>query len=473
MKVLHLSAECYPVAKVGGLADVAGSLPKFQTKAGVNAMMVMPYYERPFVADNYFETVYEARVTVGATTLPFTVMKEVSDQLGFELYLVHIPGVLDRKDIYGYEDETEQFVAFQIASLDWILSMEQKPDIIHCHDYHTGLVPFLMTCSYRYKSIEAIPTVFTIHNGQYQGWFGWEKYSYLPDVDSWKWGLLDWGGTINPMASAVKCCWKFTTVSPGYLEELKTSSKGLESLFQMEEAKGMGIVNGIDTEVWNPATDPMLPLNYNADNVSKGKQENKRFLCKQFGFSLKKPLFAFIGRLVEDKGADLLAGSISRVLTELDGKASFLILGSGDRAIEQELEGLKDFFKKNYNVCIGYDEELSHRIYAGADFLLMPSRVEPCGLNQLYALRYGTVPIVRSTGGLKDTIKDINEPEGYGIRFEQPLMSDVFGTVERALELSQSAADMRQVRRRMMALDYSWDQAAAQYMDVYRQLKTN
>ena len=259
MRIFHLSAECYPVAKVGGLADVVGALPKYQNLAGLQAAVVMPFYNRKFVQENVFDTVFRASTLLGTRRLYFEILKEKTDKLGFELYLVKIPGLIDREEVYQYPDETDQFIAFQIAFLDWISYSQQSPDIIHCHDHHSGLVPFLLQHSKLYTRLAHTPTVLTIHNGQYHGSFGWDKLSYLPEIDPYKTGLLDWAGRINPLAAAVKCCWRYTTVSPSYLQELSVSSNGLEYLFYMESAKGQGIINGIDTDVWNPGKDAMIP----------------------------------------------------------------------------------------------------------------------------------------------------------------------------------------------------------------------
>src|SRR5476651_1308901 len=306
MRIFHLSAECYPVAKVGGLADVVGALPKYQNQAGLHAAVVMPYYNRKFVQENEFDTVFQSSTLLGTRRLYFEILKEKTDKLGFELYLVKIPGLIDREEVYMYPDETDQFIAFQIAFLDWITYTKQTPDIIHCHDHHTGLVPFLMYHSSLYTRLANIPTVLTIHNGQYHGAFGWDKSYYLPEIDPWQTGLLDWRGGINPLASAVKCAWKFSTVSPSYLHELSIKSNGLEYLFYNEGRKGVGIINGIDTQIWDPATDPMLVKNYTAKQVDAGKKKNKEGLCTKFDLSPDKPLFSFIGRLVDEKGADLL-----------------------------------------------------------------------------------------------------------------------------------------------------------------------
>lgn len=472
MNAIHLSAECYPVAKVGGLGDVVGALPKYQQAAGITAIVVLPYYDRKFVKENEFEVIYESRVTMGTFTGPFQVLRETTDKLGFPLHLIKIPGLLDRPEIYSYPDESEQFVAFQLAFLEWLLQFEVLPDVIHSHDHHAGLIPFLLYHSTRYKSLAHIPTVLTIHNAQYQGWIGWEKLNLLPDIEFWEGKLLEWGDCINPLASAVKCCWKYTTVSPSYLEELTVNSNGLEPLFIAERSKGVGIINGIDTEVWNPETDTMISANYSIETSAKGKLENKQLVCKEFFLDESKPLVAFIGRLVGEKGADLLPAAIAKVLIEHKGEVNILVLGSGEKEIEENLASLTSSFKDDYNVFIGYHEALSHRIYAGADFLIMPSRVEPCGLNQLYSLRYGTVPIVRSTGGLKDTVIDVNEENGYGICFENADVDSIAHAISRSIEIYKNTSLMQLLRSRMMSLNYSWNQSAAQYINLYNNLKS-
>jgi starch synthase len=470
MRIFHLSAECYPIAKVGGLADVVGSLPKYQNQAGHNAAVAMPFYNRKFVHDNTFDIVFQGTSLLGTRRIYFEILKEQTNKLGFDLYLIRIPGLLDRENIYSYPDELDQFLAFQICFLDWINWSGQTPDIIHCHDHHSGLVPFLMQNSFLYRRLANIPTVFTIHNGQYHGAFGWERLPLLPEVDFYKTGLLEWNGGINPLACAVKCCWKFTTVSPNYLAELSISSNGLEYLFYIERHKGYGIVNGIDTDVWNAETDPMVPGKFTAATVNKGKQKNKELLCDRFSLSVDKPLVVFIGRLVVEKGADVLPASIERSIQQHGDGVNFLILGTGDPETEVELTALKNAHPQNVNVFIGYDEALAHLIYAGADFLLMPSRVEPCGLNQLYAIRYGTIPVVRTTGGLKDTVIDFGDEGGYGIRFNHATVDDISYSVSRAVELYHDTKQLQQLRKRMMALDFSWDRSAKEYIDLYESL---
>jgi len=470
MKVFHLAAECYPVAKVGGLADVVGALPKYQNEAGLQAAVVLPFYNRKFVQENEFDVVFEASNLLGKQRHEFQIWKERTNKLGFELFLIYIPGLLDRQEVYSYPDEREQFIAFQLAFLDWITWSQQKPDIIHCHDHHVGLIPFLLQHSALYKRLSKTVTVFTIHNGQYHGAFGYEKFDYLPEVDMNYAGLLDWAGGINPLACAVKCVAKFTTVSPSYLKELSNNSNGLEYLFYMERSKGLGIVNGIDTEVWNPYTDKMIAGPIDPLLPAKGKLTNKKALCERFGLSPEQPLIAFIGRLVVEKGADLLPEAFTQSLTEHAGEVNILMLGAGDKETEAALTQLNELFPENYKTYIGYNEELAHLIYAGADFLLMPSRVEPCGLNQLYALRYGTVPMVRLTGGLIDTVIDFDEEDGYGICFNDSNVNDIVFAITRAIELYKNTEQLQLLRKRMMALDFSWTQSAKQYNLLYESL---
>ena len=470
MKIFHLSAECYPVAKVGGLADVVGALPKYQNQAGLHAAVVMPYYNRKFVQENEFDTVFQSSTLLGTRRLYFEILKEKTDKLGFELFLVKIPGLIDREEIYSYPDETEQFIAFQIAFLDWISYSQQTPNLIHCHDHHSGLVPFLLYHSRLYSRLANTPTILTIHNGQYHGAFGWDKLSYLPEIDLSVTGLLDWAGGINPLATAVKCCWRYTTVSPSYLEELSISSNGLEYLFYIERLKGMGIINGIDTQVWNPETDPMIAQTFSIAQLAKGKQANKEALCKRFDLSPDKPLISFIGRLVIEKGADLIASAMEQSFAEHPGGFNFLVLGTGDKETEKELLELKSLYPDYCNVFIGYDESLAHLVYAGSDFLLMPSRVEPCGLNQLYSLRYGTMPIVRSTGGLKDTVIDFGDKGGYGIRFNNASIDDMCEAISRAIVLYAKPKQLQILRKLMMNLDFSWDRSAKEYITLYESL---
>ncbi len=468
MEIVHLSAECYPVAKAGGLGDVVGALPKYQCKAGHIAKVVMPMYRTPFLYNHEWSVDFKGHANLANWYFDFTVIKEKHNTLGYDLYLIDINGLLDRQKIYGYDDDTERFTAFQIAALTWMKSWEHRPDVVHCHDYHTGLTPFIMRYAYDFQALSGIKTIFTIHNAQYQGWMTWDKSRYIPRWDLWKRGMLEWANNINPLASAVKCCDRVTTVSQSYLEELKFQSNGLEKLFEYERGKCVGILNGIDNEVWNPATDNYLQHHFSIISVTKGKEKNKELLCHRFGFDLQKPLIVFIGRLVGEKAAELLPDAIAGAIYQFGHTASYLILGSGEHQVEGRLTDMLMPFSGTYNAVIGYDEKLSHLMYAGADFLLMPSRVEPCGLNQMYAMRYGTVPMVRSTGGLKDTVVDMGETEGFGIRFDQATAGDIIYSIGRAIQVYRDKNFLLLMRERMMQIDHSWENTVQQYDQVYQ-----
>ncbi|MBD0285649.1 MAG: glycogen synthase [Flavisolibacter sp.] len=472
MEIIHVSAECYPVAKAGGLGDVVGALPKYLSDMGHTSKVVMPMYRTKFLYANEWDLVHEGGQYLGPQWFKYAVIKEKTNKLGFDLFLIDINGLLDREKVYGYDDDTERFLAFQIAVADWISLWQHKPDIIHCHDHQAGLVPFMIRYCYAFNKLADIPSVFTIHNAQYQGQFGWDRSHLIPHYDDWKAGLLEWNNSINPLASAIKCSWKVTTVSPSYLDELKHSANGLENLMQYETGKCVGILNGIDTDVWDPKTDPMIAKNYDEHGVKDGKRKNKKELCSQFGLDPDKPLFVFIGRLVGEKAADVLPDAIRSSVYLHHGNANFLILGSGEPDVENRLMAVQHQLHGFINAYIGYNEVLSHQMYAGADFLLMPSRVEPCGLNQMYALRYGTVPIVRSTGGLKDTVKDFGDWQGYGIRFDHANVEDITYAIGRAIDLYFNKKDLYNwMRSYMMGIDNSWNASAKAYVRLYESLK--
>ncbi len=471
MEIIHVSAECYPVAKAGGLGDVVGALPKYQVKAGHFAKVVMPMYRTKFLYDNEWTVDFKGSANLGNWFFEYTVIKEPTNKLGFDLFLIDINGLLDRQKVYGYDDDTERFTAFQIAVVNWMSNWEHHPDIVHCHDHHTGLIPFMMQYCYDYQKLSKIPTVFTIHNAQYQGQMGWDKSRYIPRWDLWKRGMMDWAEAINPLASAVKCAGRVTTVSMSYMGELRFQSNGLEKLFDLEAGKCSGILNGIDNEVWNPENDKYLTDHFSVKTVSAGKKKNKNALCKQFGLDPEKPLFVFIGRLVGEKAAEILPGAIQAAIHQTNGSACFLVLGSGDTAVEWAFQQMVEPYKGLFNTVIGYDETLSHKMYAGADFLLMPSRVEPCGLNQMYAMRYGTVPIVRSTGGLQDTVMDMGDPGGFGIRFNHASVDDLVYSIGRAVAVYQDTSHMLTMRKTMMQIDHSWESTVDQYTALYQSLQ--
>ncbi|HET8864132.1 MAG TPA: glycogen/starch synthase [Gracilimonas sp.] len=476
MRIIHLSAECYPAAKAGGLADVLGSLPKYLNQLDHKCEVVIPKYGNNWIDAQEYETVYEGSFSMANEQVSFSVQKLKEDALGFPFFVIDIPGRFDRPGIYidpwsgrGYWDELERFVSFQIAALEWIKDEEEKPDIIHCHDHHTGLVPFMLSQCNRYRDMSQIPTVLTVHNAEYHGEYDLDNYKLLPAFNIDNVGLLDWDGRMNSLAAGLKTAWKITTVSKNYMSELTENSNGLEELFRQERSKSTGIVNGIDTEVWDPASDELIEYNFGFKDRKKGKRQNKQYVCKQFGLNPALPTISFIGRLVREKGADLLPDLFKRIMYS-DQEVNFILLGTGDPQLHQVFSAMEGDHVGYFDATLEYNEKLAHQIYAGSDFILMPSRVEPCGLNQMFAMRYGTVPIVRSVGGLKDTVKDISEKGGYGITFSDFSLEEASGAIKRAVELYKDPQKYSEVLSTIMKLDFSWKRSAREYIDMYKEL---
>lgn len=478
MKVLHVSAECYPVAKAGGLGDVVGALPKYLAALGQSAGVVMPKYDLKWAQTHRFTPVFQGAVRLHRHYVHYVIEKESDDSLGFPLFVVHIPGLFDRPGVYadpggrGYADEVERYLCFQQAVLQWIAASPGRPEVIHCHDHHTGLIPFMMRFCPDYKSLAHIPTVFTIHNGQYHGAFSWQKLYLMPYFDAEGRGMLDWGDTINPLATGIKCAWRVTTVSPSYLHELAESSNGLEHLIRHEWHKCAGILNGIDAAVWDPFTDKYLSRRLlQEEELAAFKEDNKRALAALTGLSPELPLMTFIGRLVGEKGADLLPDLFRKVLGS-GMRVSFAVLGTGEPWVGEALKKVAHTYPDRCAVALEYNEQLAHQLYAGADFLLMPSRVEPCGLNQMYAMRYATIPIVRKVGGLSDTVPDVGEPDGSGrgFQFTHFSLEDAFLAVYRAADFYHNSGQLSALRQQIRCIDFSWERAAGAYAHIYEQL---
>ncbi len=477
MKVLHISAECYPAAKAGGLGDVVGALPKYLSQAGLSAGVVIPKYSLRWINEHQFMPVYQGAVRLHNSYIPFAIEQEVHHTLGFPFFVVNIPGLFDRPGIYadpngwGYGDEVERYLCFQQAVLQWIVNSPGRPAILHCHDHHTGLIPFMIKYCPEYQSLSNLPTVFTIHNGMYHGAFSWSKLYLMPFFVAEARGLLDWADTICPLAAGIKCAWRVTTVSPSYLEELKYSSNGMEWLFQHEQHKSLGIINGIDAQVWNPTNDRYIAKNLNGD-IPAYKSANKRVLLQRFRVDVGLPIITFIGRLVGEKGADLLPDLFASVLKS-GMRVNFIVLGTGDPRVMDAFKQMRHHFHGRFDASLEYNEGLAHQLYAGSDFLIMPSRVEPCGLNQLYSMRYGTLPIVRSIGGLKDTVPDIGEPDGSGrgIRFNNFDLNDGQVAIYRAADLYFNHHEsFERIRQKIMQIDFSWEKSAQSYIEMYEQM---
>lgn len=476
MKVLHISAECYPAAKSGGLGDVVGALPKYLSRGGMSSGVIIPKYKLKWIESHAFQTIYTGTVRLHNQYVPFAIQQERSHELGFPLFVADIPGKFDRPGIYAdpggysYGDELERYLCFQQAVLQWVANSPGRPQVLHCHDHHTGLIPFMVKHCPEYQRLRHIPTVFTIHNGAYQGAFSWQNMYLLPFFEAAARGLLDWNNAINPLAAGIKCAWRVTTVSPSYLKELQQQSNGLEMLLQHEQHKCLGIINGIDTQVWDPATDPFIATRLNG-SLPAFKAANKQALAPHFQLDSQLPWIVFIGRLAGEKGADMLPGLISRVLSS-GLPAAFAVLGTGDPKVQEALRQLSSHFQGRFSAALEYNEGLAHQLYAGADFIFMPSRIEPCGLNQMYAMHYGAVPIVRAIGGLRDTVPDVGEPDGSGrgIQFTHFSLDDAHLALHRAVQLYHNPEAFAAVQERIAQLDFSWKHSAAKYMDIYHQM---
>jgi len=478
-QILMVSAECYPAAKVGGLADVVGSLPRYlNASGGARCAVVIPGYHNAWLTQQEYREAHRDSFYLGNEYVEYRICEILNDDLGYDLYVADIPGKFDRPGVYGdhenpyYRDEVERNIAFQRAVLQWVHHWEVLPDAVHCHDHHTALMPFMMTHCPEFWRLGHTPTVLTIHNAAYQGMFSWDKQYLLPDFPRTRSGLLDWGHVINSLASGIKCAWRVTTVSHNYLKELITTSGfGLQPLLGAEWQKCRGVINGIDYDYWNPAADHFLKIKLE-DDIAGWKRANKESLLQELDMPSNLPLHIFIGRMVYDKGIDFLATLIYQYMI-YRRDACFVILGTGDGRIEDQCRILERHFHPHVRALIMYNEGVAHRLYAAADFLWMPSRTEPCGLNQMYAMRYGTVPIARATGGLLDTITPIDGEDGDGFLFRD--LQDFQGMwgISQAGELFADAPRHQHIRERIMQKDLSWEHSANMYLGIYKEIIPN
>lgn len=474
MRILFVSAECYPAAKVGGLADVVGALPKYLREHHVPCDVIMPKYYNDWILGQEVENVYHAGFHLGWDYVPFTVQRAINSGLGYDLYFIDLPGLFDRPGVYAdpfggyYGDEMYRNISFQRAVLDYLVGIQNPYDIIHCHDHHTGLIPFFMSHGLAYQSLAQTPSVFTIHNGGYQGIFGWDAQYLLPAYKSEFAGLLDWAGRINSLGSAVRSSWHWTSVSNSYIDELTHDGFGLTWIYNEERWKATGIVNGIDTEAWDPKSDPLLSFPLKR-SIAKFKSQNKNSVCAQLDLNPELPLHIFIGRMVYDKGVDFLLDLFYHYLS---GRKDIqvIILGSGLNMLEDRTRGLQHMFPDHVRAMIMYNEQFAHHLYAGADFIWMPSRFEPCGLNQMYAMSYGTVPVVRATGGLRDTVLPYRGETGNGFLIQDLQLEQGFAALDGCNHLYWNNEEMNALRERNMKIDFSWENSANKYIHIYQNL---
>ena len=473
MRVLHISTECYPAAKAGGMGDVVGALPLYSGNEGIEASVIIPMYDLQWFRDQKFKSIYQGSFHLDWEYIEFEVLQLESDTLNYPFYCISIPGKFDRNSVYlaedgeGFKDEVERNTSFQRAVLLWVNAHSDSFDVLHCHDHQTGLIPFFASHGDVFVNLRNMPTYYTIHNAAYRGMWDWKHRQLLPAFNEEHIGLLDWDHHIHSFATGIKCCWGYSTVSPSYLDEIAHNSGNLNWLYDHTKEKSRGILNGIDTAFWNPKTDPFL------DQVLKRswkvfKSKNKEALCKRYGLNKSSPLFSFIGRLAYQKGADIITESISNILAQ-DKDACFVVLGSGSHELESAFRNLENSFPGKVKALIMYNEEVAHTIYAGSDFLLMPSRFEPCGLNQMFAMRYGTIPVVHSTGGLIDTVTDIDQG-GFGIRFNAADFVHLRDAILRGISFYEDADRFVKTREEATKVDFSWNNSIRIYKEEYQKI---
>ncbi|MCX7847703.1 MAG: glycogen synthase GlgA [bacterium] len=482
MKIAFVTAEHALFVKVGGLADVAASLPPQFAAAGHAVRVYVPYYAQ--VASNLhlaWDTKHFVTVRAAGRVFHVGLFHHVTSA-GVDVYLMRYDELFGRGGVYGegnrgYEDNLLRFAVFQQAVVEHFAVDEWFPDILHFHDWHTALLPAY--CAARGeldRRYGAIKQVFTIHNLGYQGVFDPSQYWVLNLPGHFY--HQDWVehfGAINCMKCALMQAHYLTTVSPTYAKEIQTPALGFgfDGILRARQHELKGILNGIDTEVWDPATDVYLPAHYTAVNAT-GKARCKQVLLKAMGLHTRPglPLCGVVARLTEQKGIDLIIAIMDEIVR---AGARVVMLGSGEQWMEEALRGCAARHPGNVAVRIGFDERLAHLIEAGADIFLMPSRFEPCGLNQMYSMRYGTLPVVHRTGGLADTVVDANDETlrlgtATGFVIDEPTTRALLEKIQFALALYEDRATWRRMRRAAMQTDFSWEKSARGYLQVFEQL---
>ena len=470
MKVLFASSEAYPFAMSGGLADVAGALPKALRRRLVGCRVVMPLYEC------VSEEMRKNMTFITSITVPVSWRRQYCGIFearvnGVIYYLIDNQYYFKRQQIYGHYDDAERFAFFSRAVLEILPYIDFMPDIIHCNDWQTAMVPVYLDLFYKYDpAYSNIKTVFTIHNIQYQGKYGKELINDVLGLPQERADVVDYDDCVNLMKGGLISCDRITTVSPTYAHEIRDPyfAHGLDRILNNLDGKLTGIVNGIDTDVYDPATDNMLFANYSADNMS-GKAVNKAELQKLLGLPQREdvPVIGIVSRLVEHKGFDLVKCVFEELLS---ADVQFAILGSGDWVYETFFHEMSVKYPDKVGLRLGFVPDLAHKIYAGADIFLMPSMSEPCGLAQMVALRYGTIPIVRQTGGLNDTISDSGDGQGNGFTFKLYNAHDMENAVWRAVEGYKDKKGWDILVKRAMACDNSWNVSAGAYIRLYKEL---
>ena len=475
MNILYVTGEAAPFCKTGGLADVSGSLPVALAARGHHVAVMLPLYDtisRQWRREMTFRWFIYVNLAwrheyCGLFSLEYR---------GVTWYFVDNEHYFARGRLYGEGDDGERFGFFSRAVLDLLPLLDEMPQVIHCNDWQTALVPvYRQDLTGRWDALRGIRTVFTIHNIEYQGKFGPNTVADLFGLDRgwYDGGTLDMDGCVNLMKGAMLCADAVTTVSPTYARQLHLSAyaQGMESVVQSCGEKFSGILNGIDTAVFDPATDPVLPAHYSAGSL-RGKADCKKALQQELGLQVQSdvPILSVVSRLVGHKGIDLICESLDNIMRT---GCQLVLQGSGEEQYENFFRYAENRYKGRLCAYIGYNEDLAHRIYAGSDLFLMPSRSEPCGLSQMIAMRYGAVPIVRQTGGLADTVRScqMGQEDGNGFVFADYSAFDMQYVISQAVELYRSDLHgFRRVQKRGMTDDFSWNASAGAYEALYEHI---
>lgn len=469
MNILFAASEAVPYAASGGLADVVGSLPKAICAKGHDCRIVIPLYKA--IGEKFrSEMTFITNITVDVSWRKqycgiFTAVKN-----GVTYYFIDNEYYFARDGLYGFYDDCERFVFFSRAVLEMLRYIDFKPDIINSNDWQTALIPVYYNVYYKYQQgYDTIKNVFTIHNIEYQGRYGKEVLNELMGIPMYHSNLLEYDGYINMMKGAVETADKITTVSPSYAWEILDPwfAHGLDRILVTKQYKLRGILNGIDTDAFNPETDKLIPANFSAKELS-GKAECKKALMKELGLNDgDEPIIGIVTRFVGHKGIDLIRCMMEEIVRM---GFKFAVLGSGERIYEDFFREMAARYPGKVSVTLGFVPELSRKIYAGADMFLMPSQSEPCGLAQMFSMRYGTIPIVRETGGLRDSVRDNGGENGNGFTFKTYNANDMLDAVKRAKAVYDSKSDWTELVKRAMTCDYSWASSANLYIETYNEL---
>ncbi|MBI5598623.1 MAG: glycogen synthase GlgA [Deltaproteobacteria bacterium] len=476
LNVIIVSSEMVPFAKTGGLADVSGELPLALKKLGMNVTLFMPLY-REVIAKGFKvdPTGVEVSVPLGKRTVTAQVWK--GSREGIPVYFLKRDEYFDRTYLYttpegDYFDNLERFIFFSRGVVEAITALGLKPDIVHCNDWQTGLIPAYLKTVYN-PALPSTASLFTIHNIAYQGLFPAELFDLtgLP-ADIYNPEGLEYWGQLNLLKSGIIFSDIVTTVSEGYSREVQTPEYGcgLEGILQKRSRDLFGVLNGVDYSVWNPETDKLIAANYSRSDL-KGKAACKKDVLKEYSLKLKPgaPLIGIISRLADQKGFDILVDAMEELMGMDLG---MVVLGTGEKKYHELFEELSGRYTGKLGVKITFDNSLAHKIEAGCDMFLMPSRYEPCGLNQIYSLRYGTIPVVRATGGLDDTIDDYGGGEGNGFKFRDYSAAALAEKVGTAVAVYRDKKAWQELQKKAMQCDFSWDRSARRYMELYNRALT-